>query len=276
MARLKVGTLLLVVALLTSGVAAANFYVGREAERAGRLQAEDELQKVRQAKEALEQERDELTQAKQALEQQAADLGNQAKTLAEQVAQEKRAKETLTLEVAQARKEAKAAVQQKALVESDLAKAKLSYQQLSSELTTLRQAKEALEKRVKEMLAARAKEAEQIVVTPSPSSVSQVTASSAAAPAASIPSQIPAPAPAVKGAEGKVLVVNREYDFVVISMGSKDAVKKGSRFAVFRGNKQILTVEVEKVYENMSAANMLEEEKKGTEVQEGDLVRLIS
>ncbi len=267
-------TILLVIAFLGSAVAAANFYVGKNAETAKRVWAEQQIEVLKKQVSSLEQERDELTKTKTSLEEQTADLTKQAKAVADQLAQEKRAREALTTELAQLRKDSsqiKSDLDQeredKEVLTEDLAKAKQSYQALSNELTTLRQAKEALEKRVKEMLAARAKEAEQIVVT-APAGTSVV------APAPTVSSK-PSAAPAKGGLEGKVLVVNREYDFVVIGLGSKDGVKKGARFAVLRGGKQILSVEVDKVYDNMSAANMIEEEKKGSEVKEGDTVRLI-
>jgi hypothetical protein len=110
------------------------------------------------------------------------------------------------------------------------------------------------------MLAARAKEAEQIVVRPG------------AGPAGSAG---PATAPGPQSLAGKVLVVNREFNFVVINLGSKDGVKAGSRFAVLQGDRQVGTVEVERLYDNLCAANVLVEEKKG-QLQEGSAVRLIS
>ncbi len=186
------------------------------------------------------------------------------------MAQEKRAREALTSELAEARQasddvkaEAESARREKATLTEDLAKAKQSYQALSNELTTLRQAKEALEKRVKEMLAARAKEAERIVVTPPAVSV----------PAASGPiTSVPA---ASRGQAGKVLVVNREFNFVVANLGSRDGIRAGTRYEILRNGQRIATAEVEKIYDNMSAANLLQEEKK-SDVKEGDEVRLIS
>ena len=273
--------ILLVIAFLISSVAAANFYVGKNAEQTKRVLAEQQIGLLKKQVSTLEEEREELSKAKTALEEQTNDLTRQAKEIAEQLAQEKRARVALTTELAQVRNDSSQIKsqlnqekQEKGVLSEDLSKAKQSYQALSNELTTLRQAKEALEKRVKEMLAARAKEAEQIVVT-APRGTAPVSTPGTSTPAA------PAPAPAVSvpakgGLEGKVLVVNREYNFVVVSLGSKDTVGKGARFAVIRNGKQIMTVEVDKLYDNMSSANMLEEEKKGSEVREGDTVRLIS
>ena len=250
MAKPRASSLVLIILLLAAAAAAAAFYLAQTQEHAKRVWAEDQLERVTKAKEALEQQ---LTGANQ-----------KAQELADQVAQEKRAREALTSELADSRSELDDARQEatesrerleaerraKLGLTEDLAKAKQSYQALNNELTTLRQAKEALEKRVKEMLAARAREAEKIVVTPQS-----------------------APAPAPGSMQGKVLVVNREFNFIVLNLGAKDGVKPGSRFTVMRGNKPVGTAEVEKLYDNMAAANLVQEEKKG-EVKEGDLVRL--
>ena len=264
MKRLPIVSVLLGLAFFIAVVAAANFYLDRNQERAQRIQIEGQLQKITLAKESLEKERDELLKAKQSLEQQAADASRNAKALADQLAQEKRSLETMTADLVQSRKEASqsksqldASQQEKEALTTEVAKAKQSYQALSNELITLRQAKEALEKRVKEMLTARVKEAEQIVVTP--------PASAAAA----------AVEPKAGSAEGKILVVNREFNFVVVNLGSKDGIKPGARFAVFRGDKKIGTVEAERIYEGMTASNVLEEEKKA-QIKEGDSVRPIS
>ena len=80
---------------------------------------------------------------------------------------------------------------------------------------------------------------------------------------------------APKAQSGKVLVVNREFNFVVVNLGSRDGIRAGARYEILRGGQRIATAEVEKIYDNMSAANLLQEEKK-SEVKEGDEVRLIS
>ena len=58
----------------------------------------------------------------------------------------------------------------------------------------------------------------------------------------------------VKGIEGKIMIVNKEFNFVVINLGSKDRVSVGDEFLVSRANKPIGDLKVEKVHEFMSAA----------------------
>jgi len=272
-------TLLLIIAFLAASVAATMFFMDRNKEQARRMWAEDQLEKIKTAKESLEKERDELIKAKQALEGQVSDVSTQAKKLADDLAAEKRAREAVSAELVKTRGEAddltgqlRTQEDEKKAITEELAKAKQSYQALSNELTTLRQAKEALERRVKEMLTSQASEAEKIVVKPAQSSASEESTSAAAAPAAAAPSQA---APSAKATSGKVLVVNREFNFVVVNLGTKDGMQIGTKVTIFRNDKKIGSAQVERVYENMSAATLLAEEQKG-QSKEGDQIRVVS
>jgi predicted RNase H-like nuclease (RuvC/YqgF family) len=74
-----------------------------------------------------------------------------------------------------------------------------------------------------------------------------------------------------KGLEGKVMIVNKEFNFVVINLGSKDRIKVGDEFSVFRSGKPIGDLKVEKVHEAMSAAGFSPELK--DLIKENDLVK---
>jgi K+ transporter len=65
----------------------------------------------------------------------------------------------------------------------------------------------------------------------------------------------------VKALEGKVMIVNKEFNFVVINLGSKDNVKVGDEFSISRAGKSIGDLKVEKVHEAMSAAGFVAELK---------------
>ena len=64
-----------------------------------------------------------------------------------------------------------------------------------------------------------------------------------------------------KTLEGKVMVVNKDYNFAVINLGSKDGVKTDDVFLVYRGGKVIGELKVEKVHESMAAAGFSEDLK---------------
>ena len=79
------------------------------------------------------------------------------------------------------------------------------------------------------------------------------------------------PVLAPQGLTGKVLVVNKDYNFVVLNLGSKDGVKIGSAFAVYRDTQYLGDVKVEKVHDSMAAAGFVSSALKN-KVNEGDKV----
>ena len=70
---------------------------------------------------------------------------------------------------------------------------------------------------------------------------------------------------------GTVEVVNRNFNFVVSNIGRVDGLSVGDTLRVMRDGNQIATVRVEKLYENLSAS-AIENENNTTPIQEGDSV----
>ncbi len=54
-------------------------------------------------------------------------------------------------------------------------------------------------------------------------------------------------------AEGKVLVVNKEFSFLVINLGSKDGIKEADEFFVYHNDTNLGVTKVEKVHDYMSS-----------------------
>ena len=81
---------------------------------------------------------------------------------------------------------------------------------------------------------------------------------------------------AVPGAaqDGQVVVINHEYDFVVVNLGKKQGLSVGQEFQVVRGETILGKVKVEKVYDELSAAAILPESQKEN-IREGDTVRAL-
>jgi chromosome segregation ATPase len=73
--------------------------------------------------------------------------------------------------------------------------------------------------------------------------------------------------------EGKIAVVNKDYNFAVINLGNKDGVTVGSIFGVTHNNKNAGDLKVEKVHDNMSAAGFVTPDMKD-KIAEGDKVEL--
>lgn len=72
---------------------------------------------------------------------------------------------------------------------------------------------------------------------------------------------------------GKVLVVNKDYNFVVINLGAKDGVSIGDVFSVAHAGKYLGDVKVEKVHDTMAAAGFMTQGMRD-KISEGDKVTL--
>ena len=71
--------------------------------------------------------------------------------------------------------------------------------------------------------------------------------------------------------DGQVVVINREYDFIVMNLGKNHGLTVGQEFKIVRDNEVLGRVRVEKVYDELSAAALLPNSKKNS-IREGDLV----
>ena len=75
-------------------------------------------------------------------------------------------------------------------------------------------------------------------------------------------------------ADGQVVVVNREYDFIVMNMGKNHGLSVGQEFQVLRDSQVLGKVKIEKVYDELSAATILPESQKD-DIREGDTVKAL-
>lgn len=71
--------------------------------------------------------------------------------------------------------------------------------------------------------------------------------------------------------EGTVLVVNNDYNFVVINLGTKDGVEINDIFSVYNNGSHIGDIKVDRTQEIMSACLFISKELKG-KISEGDKV----
>jgi predicted RNase H-like nuclease (RuvC/YqgF family) len=129
--------------------------------------------------------------------------------------------------------------------------------EMEGKLKELDAAKTALENKVKDYEDKKDVELGKIVVNPD---------------GGAAPSPTVAPVATAKSADGKILVVNKEYNFAVINLGEKDGITIGDVFTVYRNNKPQSELKIEKVHEAMSAAGFTPDVK--DKIAEGDRVEL--
>ena len=71
---------------------------------------------------------------------------------------------------------------------------------------------------------------------------------------------------------GRVLLVNRKFNFVVINVGSKQGIQAGDSFQVLNAGERVANVEVEKLYDDFAAAKIVEQFGDRSLLKEGNLV----
>ena len=126
-------------------------------------------------------------------------------------------------------------------------------------VTELEQAKQELELKLTELSQHPTVELEKVLVT---NTDGQVPADGTARPGGSS---------SVLSA-GQVVVVNRDYDFIVMNLGKNHGLSIGQEFQIVRDQEVLGKVKVEKVYDELSAAAILPESNKAR-IREGDTVR---
>jgi len=69
--------------------------------------------------------------------------------------------------------------------------------------------------------------------------------------------------------KGTILVVNKDYNYVVVNLGSSEGIRLGDLFSIYHKNKYIGDVKVAKVHDSLSAADFVVPEIKN-KINEGD------
>jgi predicted RNase H-like nuclease (RuvC/YqgF family) len=211
------------------------------------------LEESEDAKERAEQElvtaRQELTRAEEELVQ----TIKKHESLSESVETREAEIARLTRELEQAQSESRQVVSQLNSIQSER-------DQVKKQLTQLEQAKHDLESKVIELAEQPTVELDKVLVTgdrPAGASgyMMPVSASSTAV-------------------DGQVVVINREYDFIVMNLGKTHGLSIGQEFRIVRGNEVLGRVKVEKVYDELSAAALLPDSKKSS-IREGDAVQAL-
>lgn len=255
---------LITVILISLALIGTGFYLF-QGEHAKNIKLESELADLNNKLKISEAKLLEVEKVRATLEAKLKDSADQISTLNNQLQQEKTAKEESLAKIEQMNSDLDQQRELRLDLEQRLNKAQDDLKNIKAKLTTMESEKATLEAKVKEFEANADVELGKIVVNPEP------PADSNAPQAAGTDKKIVEVASTTKVQEGKVLVLNKEYNFVVINLGSKDGVFMGDQFSIYEGSKYIGDVKVEKLQDSMSAAGFLSEDIKD-KIKEGDKV----
>jgi len=243
----KMVLVLLIVASVISSVLAVLAYMGKEREYMKRIAVEDKLAATLKEKRSLEKELETVNAAKEQAEAKIAKIEDKVKELYSQVDEEKAkgeaaatSLEAKVAELGKLKTDLEKEKKEKLVISKKLDDLQFDYERVKKEVTRLNNEKMDLEKRIKDLREKESVNLDKIVVNTSEAGPFQQAKE--------------APKPLL---QGRVLVVNKEYSFIVVDIGQDKGVQKGTVFEVMDGNTSIGKAEIDKVYDTMSSATVL-------------------
>jgi myosin heavy subunit len=262
--RAKAATLILFVLIIIAFSLAGGLYYLFQAEHAKYVSLhqdlEDTISKYKRAESELDNSKEKISN----LILQIKEASNKLEELNNELSQEKAAKQDALARADSLAAELEQLNTTKSDLEGKLNQAQEDTKKVQDQLNELSSQKVELESKIKELESkTQGVELGKIVVNPEGAS-----SETKEVPAEPISEQVETPP---LGKEGKVLVVNKDYNFVVLNLGSKDGIDIGNTFTVYNNNKDIGDVKVEKVHESMAAAGFVSSDMKD-KVSEGDKV----
>ncbi|MDI6606111.1 MAG: hypothetical protein QME65_03090 [Candidatus Omnitrophota bacterium] len=256
-------TLLIIVSLSLAG--SGFYFFAKEQVKNSNLQTE--LESVKAKQRVTESKLDESKKSIAELESKLIDSKSQAEKLSAALEEERSSREETQATIGRLTEELAAQKRLKSDLEAVLKQTQEELTKIKTELKELGSEKEALEGRMRELgVPFPGVELGKIIVSPEAGMEAPVIIEEK--PAEVKVKQIQ-PLPAA--IEGKILVVNKDYNFAVVNLGRKDGLEIGDIFSVFHEDKYVGDVKVEKLHDSMAAAGFVSADIKDR-VSEGDKV----
>ncbi len=245
----KIVLILLVVASIVSAVLAVFAFVSKEKEYMKRVLVEDKLAATLKDKRLLEKELKSNKKAKEETEGKIEDLTAKVKKLSLQIEEEEDKNDAVVLDLAAKKKEVldikdelETERKEKLAISKKLKEIGADYDKVKKDVVNLKNQKKILQDRISD-LEEKSVNLDTIVINPS-------TTIARSKPATMTKT-------ARQPLKGSVLVVNKEYSFVVTDLGQKDGAKKDMVFEIREGTRRLGKAQIDKVYDTMSSANIL-------------------
>ncbi|MBN1587810.1 MAG: hypothetical protein JW937_10350 [Candidatus Omnitrophica bacterium] len=225
-------------------------------EKDSRLASEHRVNLLERQKRSTEQKVEKLREESTSLTEEIVARQTEVAALRGDFEKESRARETTELKLREQEsrlKEIRTSLEAEQREKTSLAKRleelETAREQLQSELKTAQEEKEQLARHLEQ-----AKQAPRQAAASGPGFVPDYGVNAVPSPVTEPEADLvslPAVDPKLVS---EVLVVNREFDFVVIGLGAKDPVELGMIFDIYKDNVLVGQAQVEKIYSAMSAA----------------------
>jgi len=243
----------IILILVSLSFTGAVFYLLQK-EKAKNLSLQEDLNSLKIKHDAAEAKLGEYKKTISQLELKLKDAQTNIDTLTGTLEQERKVKQEALDQVQQLKTDLGQQKELRANLETKLNQAQKDAEKTKAQLKEIESKKAQLEAQTQQQTQAQGVELGTIVVGSEDSSVA---------------TEQPKEKAVTSSLKGKVLVVNKDYNFVVINLGSKDGVSVGDVFALYHNDKYIGDIKVEKIHESMSAADFTSPAIKDV-VSEGD------
>ena len=268
---------ILLIACMFFLISAVALFFMRQTEMEKRQLLENNLGQIKKEKVLLSGELEEAKKIKGELEAKLTEVHDRAKVIETQLNQEKKLRESLFSQLEVEKKESKRLVEElvvlkgeKESILADLENINLECDTVKTHMYNIQQAKEVLEGKLKEFLARREVKLEKIVVKPEDEISVDYNDDDYDGGPYDEPIREFTPTSTV----GEILVINKKFDFVVVSLGQDDGLKTGMDLGVYRDKRLLAMLKVEKVQTHMAAAKIPSKWRKAN-IKEGDTVLLV-
>ena len=261
--------ILVVLIIAVLSLAGGGFYLYQQ-ERAKNLQLQDQIEEISTKQRITETKLKESEKLISDLQLKLKDASSQIDILNTGLQQEKTSRQEALAKMDQLRMDLEQQKKSRSDLETKLNQAQTDARKTQAQLRELESQRVELETKVKNLeTESQGVELGKIEVVPE-ASVSKAKTKRIPAPSPIVTEKKEKAAPAISAVEGKVLVINKDYNFVVMNLGSKDGIKTGNTFAIYHNNKYVGDVKVEKVHDSMAAAGVISGDI--NKVSEGDKI----
>jgi len=274
-AGVPITIILIVSIIIVLSLAVSGFYLFQK-ERARTIELQDQIDEISTKQRITETKLKESENVISDLQTKLKDAQVQIDTLNSGLQQEKTARQEALAKMEQLRTDLEQQKGFRSDLENKLSQAQKDVRKTQSRLRDLESQKAELELKVNNL----EKESEnvelgKIQVVPEATAIAagakrQARRTQAPAQEPAVVTQKKENAPSVTVQQGNVLVINKDYNFVVINLGNKDGVAIGNTFAVYHNNKYIGDIKIEKVHDSMAAAGLLSGDI--NKISEGDKI----
>jgi len=243
---------ILIAVILIFVVLAAGSLLLYQKERNDNVQLKSQIEEVTALKRSAENKLDESKKVIAELQAKLQESKDEISALTGEVERERASRQETAAKIEQLISDLEQQKTLRADLENKLISAQDEGKKIKAQLKDLESQKSDLESKVKDLEAARNVELGKVVVYPDAADKTRAKSGNKKTDVAAAQAKDKAAKKAVL--EGKVLVVNKEFNFIVFNLGNKDGVQTGSEFSVYHADKYVGDVKVEKVHEAMSAA----------------------